>query len=142
MLKLVSRYADRPSEEWAPLFYRILETRITDSLRRRTVRGRWFAFLGGARGAEEDAEDPLARFADREALQPDALLLSREAVERVQDALEKLPRRQQQAVMLRAWEGLDVAATAAAMNCSEGSVKTHYFRAMQRLKAVLEDLPP
>ncbi|MBI5617892.1 MAG: RNA polymerase sigma factor [Gammaproteobacteria bacterium] len=142
MMKLVSRYAARPPPEWAPLFYRILENRITDGLRRRNVRGRFFAWPGGARDGEDDDEDPLARFPDREALQPEAQLLAREAVDRVQDALAKLPRRQQQAVLLRAWEGLDVAATAAAMNCSEGSVKTHYFRALQSLKAVLEDLPP
>src|SRR3954462_7552612 len=45
MMKLVQSYAARSSEEWPPLFYRILANRIHDMQRRRTVRGRVMAWL-------------------------------------------------------------------------------------------------
>jgi RNA polymerase sigma-70 factor (ECF subfamily) len=107
--------------------------------RRRTVRGRVIAWLP-FRGDENDEEpDPIAQAPSPEP-QPVRRLELDEAVGALEKALGALPRRQQQAFLLRALEGLDVAATAAAMGCSEGSVKTHYFRAVQALRAQLGDL--
>ena len=139
MLQLARAYAGRPAEEWKPLFYRILENRIRDMQRRRTVRGRVLAWVP-FRGDEDDEEpDPIAQAPSPEP-QPVRRLELDEAVGALEKALGTLPRRQQQAFLLRALEGLDVAATAAAMGCSEGSVKTHYFRAVQALRAQLGDL--
>ncbi|HEY2339381.1 MAG TPA: RNA polymerase sigma factor [Steroidobacteraceae bacterium] len=138
MLQLARAYADRPAPEWKPLFYRILENRIRDMQRRRTVRGRVIAWLPFRGEEDEDEPDPISQAPSPEP-QPVRRLELDEAVGALQKALEELPRRQQQAFMLRTLEGLDVAATAAAMGCSEGSVKTHYFRAVQALRAQLGD---
>jgi len=138
MLQLARAYADRPASEWKPLFYRILENRIRDMQRRRTVRGRVIAWLPFRGEEDEDEPDPISQAPSPEP-QPLRRLELDEAVGALQRALEELPRRQQQAFMLRTLEGLDVAATAAAMGCSEGSVKTHYFRAVQALRAQLGD---
>jgi len=136
MLQLARAYADRPAQEWKPLFYRILENRIRDMQRRRTVRGRVIAWLP-FRGDEDDEEpDPIAQAPSPEPQPPRRLELE-QAVGALEKALGGLPRRQQQAFLLRTLEGLDVAQTAAAMGCSEGSVKTHYFRALQALRAQL-----
>jgi len=138
MLQLARAYADRPAAEWKPLFYRILENRIRDMQRRRTVRGRVIAWLPFRDEEDEDEPDPISQAPSPEP-QPVRRLELDEAVGALQKALEELPRRQQQAFMLRTLEGLDVAGTAAAMGCSEGSVKTHYFRAVQALRAQLGD---
>jgi RNA polymerase sigma-70 factor, ECF subfamily len=139
MLQLARAYSDRPAQEWKPLFYRILENRIRDMQRRRTVRGRVMAWLP-ARNDEDDEEyDPVAQAPSPE-LEPPRRLELDEAVGALEQALQKLPPRQQQAFLLRTLEGLDVAATAQAMGCSQGSVKTHYFRAVQALRAQLGEL--
>jgi len=139
MLQLSRAYADRPPQEWKPLFYRILENRIRDMQRRRTVRGRVISWLPFRGDEDEEEPDPIAQAPSPEP-QPVRRLELDEAVGALEKALGALPRRQQQAFLLRALEGLDVAATAAAMGCSEGSVKTHYFRAVQALRAQLGDL--
>ena len=139
MLQLARAYAKRPPEEWKPLFYRILENRIRDMQRRRTVRGRVMAWLPFHADEEDDEADPVAQAASTEP-QPVKRLELDEAMGALEKALAGLPRRQQQAFLLRTLEGLDVAQTAAAMGCSEGSVKTHYFRAVQALRTQLGDL--
>jgi RNA polymerase sigma-70 factor (ECF subfamily) len=136
MLQLVRAYADRPAQEWKPLFYRILENRIRDMQRRRTVRGRVIAWLPFRGDEDEEEPDPIAQAPSPDPQPPRRLELD-QAVAALEKALGELPRRQQQAFLLRTLEGLDVAQTAAAMGCSQGSVKTHYFRALQALRAQL-----
>ena len=139
MLQLARAYADRPAQEWKPLFYRILENRIRDMQRRRTVRGRVIAWLPFRGEDDDDEPDPISQAPSPEP-QPLKKLELDEAVGALEKALQGLPRRQQQAFLLRTLEGLDVAETAAAMGCSQGSVKTHYFRALQALRAQLGEL--
>jgi RNA polymerase sigma-70 factor (ECF subfamily) len=135
MLQLVRSYATRPAAEWRPLFYRILENRIRDLQRRRTVRGRVMAWLPFS-SDEGDDVDPIALAPDP-APGPQAQLQGAELMAAIEAALAELPARQRQAFLLRNFEGLDVAETATAMGCSEGSVKTHYFRAVQVLRVRL-----
>ena len=143
MLKLVDNYRLRPPEEWAPLFYRVLERRILDHHRRSTVQRRVLSFLGfGEDGASDDETPPLEQVADTPAAQPEVQLTISDDHTRLTRAIKALPLRQQQVVLLREFEGLDVNETATAMGCSAGSVKTHYFRALGALRSALaEDSP-
>jgi RNA polymerase sigma-70 factor (ECF subfamily) len=136
MIRLARKYAHRPEAEWAPLFFRILKNRITDYQRRNLVRNRVFAWIG--RGtADQPASDPVAQAPGLDSDRPDRRAATGDAMQELEAAIHALPARQQQAFLLRALEGLDVAATAAAMGCSEGSVKTHYSRAVHRLRETL-----
>jgi RNA polymerase sigma-70 factor (ECF subfamily) len=139
MLQLVRAYADRPADQWKPLFYRILENRIRDLQRRRTVRGRVIAWLPFRGDDDDDEPDPIAQAPSPEPQPPRRLELD-QAMTALEKALGELPRRQQQVFLLRTLEGLDVAETASAMGCSQGSVKTHYFRALRALRAQLGEL--
>ncbi len=136
MLQLARRYGRRPSEEWRPLFYRILQNRIRDCQRRRRVRARIMAWLPGSKPQEDATADEYAAVPDRSPL-PAELLAADQAMQVLERSLAGLPGRQQEAFMLRAFEGMDVAQTAAAMGCSEGSVKTHYSRAVRTLREQL-----
>lgn len=137
MMRLARHYAGKPAEEWAPLFWGILRRRITDLQRRRTVRNRVFVWTGHA--VDEDDDDLPAWEAPDLGPDPSRALASRQAHAAMSKAIRALPRRQQQAFMLRMLEGLDVADTAKAMGCTAGSVKTHLSRAMDALRTQLED---
>jgi len=141
MLRLAEKYATRPSEEWRPLFYRILYNGIRDIQRRHGVRRRFFGLLPGstARVEEDAGPDPIEQVPDG-LPDPSERLAATQAMAELERALQRLPARQLEAFSLRCLEGLDVAATAAAMGCSEGSVKTHYFRALQALRADLAEV--
>jgi RNA polymerase sigma-70 factor (ECF subfamily) len=140
MLRLVRRYRSKPETEWKPLFYRILQNRIKDHHRRHRLRDRWHVLLTGrSSGDGEDAEDPMAAVADYKSPNPGDQLASEDTVVALGVVLRALPTRQQQAFLLRVWEGMSVRETAAAMRCSEGSVKTHYSRAVHSLRDIMED---
>ena len=140
MLKLARNYATRPGAEWRPLFYRILENGIRDVQRRRTVRKRVMAWLPGPKeDPDNEAGDPLDNVADAAPGIPE-LLMQGQAMQQLETSLRALPARQREAFMLRNFEGLDVAGTAKAMGCSEGSVKTHYSRAVHTLREQLGEV--
>jgi RNA polymerase sigma-70 factor (ECF subfamily) len=136
MIRLARHYGGRPSQEWRPLFYRILNNGIRDFMRRRRVRMRVMAWTSAPAPMDEDAPDPVERAPDPRG-GPLEQLEEAEALATLEAGLAALPDRQREAFMLRALEGLDVADTAVAMGCSEGSVKTHYFRAVHALKGLL-----
>ena len=141
MIKLARKYSDRSSEEWPPLFYRILQNGVRDWHRRQAVRKRVMVWFGRA-SQDEDAYDPVAAAPDPAGRTPDEELANDEAMSSLELAVGALPARQREAFMLRTFEGLDVAGTAAAMGCSEGSVKTHYSRAIHSLRDTLEEHGP
>jgi RNA polymerase sigma-70 factor (ECF subfamily) len=86
---------------------------------------------------DAEAEDEISQIVDEREQNPAELLVRAADINSVLKALENLPMRQRQAFMLRAWEGFDVKTSAQVMECSEGSVKTHYFRALQTLRSEL-----
>lgn len=136
MCAFVRRYRDHPADQRRPIFYRCLNNRILDWHRKRTRRGRWMRALWPteddcADGPDAAAEAPIA---DR----PDRALGDAQFARALDESLQKLPLRQRQVFLLRAWEGLDVAQTAKALGIGGGSVKTHYFRALGALRCALE----
>lgn len=136
MLKMVQRYAGRDENEWEPLFQRILQSRIRDWYRRHQVRCRlrsWFSHK------DDDEADPLESSPAPDSEGPLQQLQSDRFGIELERALNRLPYRQQQAFLLRVWDGLSVDEAAQAMGCSSGSVKTHYSRALSSLRQQLEE---
>jgi len=138
MLGFVRSYSDKPEQDWSPLFWRVLDSRIQDHHRRQSVRRRWRVFFKSSEG-EEGIEDVLAEVADEVNRGPSEELSGAQTAAAIEASLRALPDRQRQAFLLRIWEGFDVAATAEVMGCSQGSVKTHLFRAMDAMKRRLEE---
>ena len=138
MIKLARNYAERPGDEWAPLFYRILQNGVRDWHRRQKVRNRVMVWFDRGMSADDDY-DVAANAPDPAGRSPDQQLQTSEAMQHLDVSVHELPGRQREAFMLRTFEGLDVAGTAVAMGCSEGSVKTHYSRAVHALRDKLGD---
>jgi len=143
MIRLSEKYFDRPASELPLLFQRILSNATMDWFRRQKVRNavvknfsdfepaggdgdfdilESLEVLGGSQ-ASESASDSVSRA---------QILLA------VEEEVAQLPARQREAFLLRYWEELDVAETAASMGCSEGSVKTHCSRAVHALSTALK----
>ncbi|MBE1298690.1 MAG: RNA polymerase sigma factor [Alteromonadaceae bacterium] len=133
MLKLVTNYSEKPANEWKPLFYRILHNRVTDWQRQQKLKNMFFFW----RQDSEDEADIFDNISDEKTLDPIQAIGKSALQKDVVAELEKLPLKQQQCFLLRTWEGMSVKETAVVMQCSEGSVKTHFFRAVQKLKSVL-----
>lgn len=138
MLKLARRYAAQPPEQWPALFYRILENQITDMQRHRTVRQRVLGWLPAFTGGEAEP-DPIARAPDPAAVDPERARAGADAMDALGAALDTLPARQREVFLLRGLEQLSVEDTAAAMGVTAGSVKTHYSRALGKLREMLGD---
>lgn len=143
MLRLAESYGDRDAGELAPIFQRILQNAIRDWFRRQKVRSLWTTLLSSLSPGQggDDEQDPLetlqaAGDSNREE-RPAERLERAQVVEIIEQEISRLPARQREAFLMRYWEELDVAETAKAMGCSEGSVKTHCSRAAHALAAAL-----
>lgn len=144
MIKLSEKYGDKPPAELPLLFQRILQNTILDFFRREKVRNTWVSLFSGItpNNQEDSNFDLLESYTAEdgtEAAESTADKHEREQVLNLIDAeIQKLPARQREAFLMRYWEDMDVAETATAMGCSEGSVKTHCSRATHALAASLK----
>lgn len=143
MMKLAEKYSDRPPEELPMLFQRILQNTIRDWYRRQKVRSTWTSVFSSFGSGDEDDDHDILETLESEAhsnvpISPAEQLQQSQVLALIEEAIAKLPTRQREAFMLRYWEELDVAETAAAMGCSEGSVKTHCSRAVHSLSILLK----
>jgi RNA polymerase sigma-70 factor, ECF subfamily len=143
MMKLAEKYATKPGAELPMLFQRILQNTIRDWYRRSKVRSTWTTLFSSFGGNNEDDDERDFLETLQSADDSNIPIIPVDQLEQVQtlkiieEAIERLPARQREAFMLRYWEELDVAETAAAMGCSEGSVKTHCSRAVHALSLLL-----
>jgi len=132
MIKFVEKYKNKQYELWTPLFYRMIQNRITDFHRKKTQQNKYFSFF-----IKED-ESPLENITDEHYVTAIEQIDIDMRIENLQQALHSLPTRQLQAFICRMWEGLSVAQTAKSMKCSQGSVKTHLFRALKHIRLKIE----
>ena len=139
-ISLHKSYSEKSTDEWYPLFYTILNNKLQDWRRKEARRAQPFSFFKKVSLDDDDID--IENIVDESAPTPLDFLHQAVTAEEIQDAIAQLPVRQQQAFMLRAWEGFDTQTTAQIMNCTEGSVKTHYHRAIQGLRLSLSHLNP
>jgi RNA polymerase sigma-70 factor (ECF subfamily) len=144
MLRLAEKYGHRPVAELPLLFHRIMQNAIRDWFRRQKVRSLWTTLFSalGSRDDDDEDRDPLEALEPQDgsgaADHPGSVLERTQVIEIIEQEIAKLPARQREAFIMRYWEELDVAETARAMGCSEGSVKTHCSRAAHALAAALK----
>ena len=142
MMKLAEKYGDRPAEEFPMLFQRIIQNTIRDYYRRSKVRSLWTTLLSAFSSDDDDAHDPLETIeVESESYTPntpEGELAQSQVLEILEEEIKSLPPRQREAFLMRYWEDMDVAETASAMGCSEGSVKTHCSRATHALAVALK----
>ncbi|MBX3652718.1 MAG: RNA polymerase sigma factor [Ramlibacter sp.] len=143
MLKLAEHYGDKPAAELPMLFQRILSNCMLDWFRRQKTRNALFSNMGDFESASDDGDfDLLETYAAADGSQSaessEQSLGRAQILREIEAEIQQLPGRQREAFLLRYWEEMDVAETAAAMGCSEGSVKTHCSRAVQALSKALK----
>jgi RNA polymerase sigma-70 factor (ECF subfamily) len=144
MLKLAEKYGNKPVDEFPMLFQRILQNTTRDYWRRQKVRNLWTTLLSsfsvvGDDGEESDPLEILTSSHYNANDDPDVQLDRSQKIALIEMSLQKLPSRQREAFVMRYWEDMDVAETAKAMGCSQGSVKTHCSRAVKALAKTLAE---
>lgn len=142
MMSFIRKYSDKNESEWKPLFYRVVQNRIRDWYRRETLKKLFFISMSGKQDNSDNQSDPFESIEDQKTVDSLTTLKTSQAMEKLNDVLKQLPTRQQQVFLLRSWEGLSTKEAAKAMGCTEGTVKTHYSRAVTKLKQELEGTWP
>ncbi len=142
MMKLAEHYGDKPVAELPMLFQRILVNCTLDWFRRNKTRNALFSNLSDFESPGDDGDfDLLETYQGVEDSQhgesAEDTTRRAQTFHQIESAVQQLPGRQREAFLMRYWEEMDVAETAAAMGCSEGSVKTHCSRAVQALNIAL-----
>jgi len=122
---------------WKPLFYKILGRRISDWQRKQIWRNRIARLIPFSGLSVDNGEEHIAFTASHGDHDPEQSHRANQLAKQFESALLTLPARQQEAYLLRQWQGFSVRETADIMHCSEGSVKTHLSRAMKTLKEQL-----
>jgi RNA polymerase sigma-70 factor (ECF subfamily) len=143
MMKLAQHYGDKPVAELPMLFQRILSNCTLDWFRRQKTRRALFSNLSDFEAIDDDGDfDLLENFASetdsRETESAEDTTRRAQVLHEIEEQIAALPGRQREAFLMRYWEEMDVAETAAAMGCSEGSVKTHCSRAVHALSKALK----
>ena len=142
MMKLAEHYGHKPAAELPMLFQRILSNCTLDWFRRQKTRNALFSNLGDFESAAEDGDFDLLETlqvedGSEQSESPETALHRAQTLREIENEIQQLPARQREAFLMRYWEELDVAETAAAMGCSQGSVKTHCSRAVLALSTAL-----
>ena len=143
MMKLAEHYGDKPANELPMLFQRILSNTTLDWFRRQKTKNALFTNF-----SQFDTDDSTEEFdllethqiseGNEQVESAQRTVERHQSIQEIESEIQKLPARQREAFLLRYWEELDVAETAAVMGCSEGSVKTHCSRAVQALDKALK----
>ena len=143
MMKLSEHYGHKPVEELPMLFQRILSNCTLDWFRRQKTQNALFSNMSDFESDGDDGEFDLLEMlnASSNADQNESAELQTDRAQIlriIEIEIQQLPARQREAFLLRYWEEMDVAETAAAMGCSQGSVKTHCSRAVHSLSTALK----
>jgi len=143
MMKLAEHYGDKPPGELPMLFQRILSNSTLDWFRRQKTRNALFSNLSDFEAAGEEGDFDLLESLDssdasQQVESAEDATRRAQVLREIEAEIRELPARQREAFLMRYWEDMDVAETAAAMGCSEGSVKTHCSRAVAALSKALK----
>lgn len=143
MMKLAEKYADRPAEEFPMLFQRILQNATLSFFRRQKTRLTWTSLFSSFFSDESSSDSDIIESLEfsaglTESNGPAEILSRQQIIDVLEDEIARLPVRQREAFLMRYWEDMDVAQTAAVMGCSEGTVKTHCSRAAHALSTALK----
>lgn len=129
MVAFIKNYRNKPTADWRPLFYRVLQNKINDHHRKQKS---WLSHFFSPKEQKDLATEQVS-----ETPSPLTMANNQQQGNEMIKIIQGLPSKQQQVVIYRHWQELSVAETAQVMQISTGSVKTHLHRATQKIKSLL-----